>query len=316
MGRSQTWQTIFGVAAAAAGGGLLGTAVNAGGSLGLGSLLGKYSRDAERDADLNGARMAAAAGYNPIEVANFFEKLEAQAGSASRPKGLDAWLSSHPAPGRRVEYVSEDIRFYPPKEYNASTGQFQRIKTLVDSIGPPKMRPATALTPVQAQPRQGLPEGFTDLRTKDFAIAYPRSWQAGRSKQSTALYIVPQGGAARNQNGGIELIAGGMIDFYVPQDGSADLKTATNALLSSLRKGDANVKIEKTEPIQLGGKSGLLTRLKTRSSYQQDPEQIVELYTVMRSAGLWMMALASPVSRAADAESVFRQMTGTIAFTD
>jgi hypothetical protein len=315
MGRSQTWQTIFGVASAAAGGGLLGTAVNAGGSLGLGSLLGKYSRDAERDADLNGARMAAAAGYNPLEVANFFEKLEALGGSASRPKGLDAWLSSHPAPGRRVEYVSEDLQFYPPKEYKAGTGQFERIKNLVDSIGPPKMKPAVALTPVQAQPRQGLPQGFTDLRTKDFAIGYPGRWQSGRSQQGGALYIVPQGGAAKNQKGGIELIAGAMIDIYVSKDG-ADLKGATAAFLGSLRQGDPNVKIEKTESVQLGGKSALLTRLKTRTSYQQDPEQVVNLYTVVRPSGLWMMALATPVSRAADAEPVFRQMIGTVAFTE
>ena len=316
MGRSQTWQTIFGIASAAAGGGLIGTAVNAGGSLGLGSLLGKYSRDAERDADLNGARMAAAAGYNPIEVANFFEKLEAQAGEAGRPKGLDAWLSSHPAPGRRVVYVSEDIQFYPPKQYKSGTGQFDRIKNLVDALPAPKMKPAVALAPVQAQPRQGLPQGFTDLQTKDFAIAYPRSWQAGRSQQSPALYIVPQGGAAKGQNGGIELIAGSMIDFYVPQNGGTDLKAATNALLGSLRQGDTNMKIEKTESVQLGGKPALRTRLKMRTSYQQDPEQVVDLYTVVRPAGLWMMALASPVSRAADAETMFRQMIGTVAFTD
>jgi beta-barrel assembly-enhancing protease len=316
MGRSQIWQTILGAASAAAGGGLLGTAVNAGAGLGVGSLLGKYSRDAERDADLNGARMAAAAGYNPLEVANFFEKLEALSGSASRPKGLDAWLSSHPAPGRRVEYISEDLQFYTPREYKASTGEFTRIKTLVDGIAPPKMKPAVALAPVQAEPRQALPQGFADLQTKDFAIAYPRGWQAGKSQQGGALYIVPQGGAARGPNGGIELITGAMIDYYVPQNGTADLTAITNALLASLRQGDPNMKIEKTQPIQLGGKSALVTRMSTRTSSPRDSQQILELYTVIRTAGLWMMALALPESGAADAERVFRQMIGTVAFTD
>ena len=44
----------------------------------------KFSRDAESDADILGARMMAKAGYNPIEMARFFEKLEAQGGAAAR----------------------------------------------------------------------------------------------------------------------------------------------------------------------------------------------------------------------------------------
>ena len=41
--------------------------------MGVGALLSKYSRSAESDADLNGARMLAAAGYNPLEMARFFD---------------------------------------------------------------------------------------------------------------------------------------------------------------------------------------------------------------------------------------------------
>src|SRR5215813_153048 len=98
MGKAQTWQTILGVAGAAAGvagvgGGLLGTAINTGGSMGVAGVLSKYSRDAERDADLNGARMLAAANYNPVEMARFFETLEEKMGDAARPKGLDAWFA-------------------------------------------------------------------------------------------------------------------------------------------------------------------------------------------------------------------------------
>jgi predicted Zn-dependent protease len=146
MGRAQTWQTILGVAGAAAGmagkgGGLVGTAINTGGSMGVGGILSKHSRDSERDADLNGARMLAAAGYNPIEMAKFFEKLEKQMGPAGSPKGLESWFASHPSPGRRVESVSEEIQFYPKKEYVAETGQFDTIKRLTAAIPPAKMRP-------------------------------------------------------------------------------------------------------------------------------------------------------------------------------
>ncbi|HBY61117.1 MAG TPA: peptidase M48 Ste24p, partial [Solibacterales bacterium] len=60
---------------------------------------------AERDADLLGARMMARAGYNPIEMARFFEKLEAQGGQRG-----PQFLSSHPNPGNRVQSVENEIR--------------------------------------------------------------------------------------------------------------------------------------------------------------------------------------------------------------
>jgi Zn-dependent protease with chaperone function len=321
MGRSQTWQTILGLAGAAAdmtgkSGGLVGTAINTGGTLGVGGILSKYSRDAERDADLNGARMLAAAGYNPLEMARFFEKLEAAMGAGARSKGLETWFASHPSPGRRVEAVSDDIRFYPAKEYGADTGQFDKIKGLVASIPPPKMKPAAALQPIQAQPRQGLPQGFKDLRTKDFAIAYPEGWQAGQAQAGGSLFLVPQGGAAKSQQGGIELIAGAMIDYYSPAGGSQELEAVTKALLQSLQQADPNMKVENSEPASVGGKPGKLTRLTTRTSHTQDPEQMVQLYSVARPAGLWTLALAFPKSRFAEAEPIWRQIVQTVAFAD
>ena len=323
MGRANTWQTILGVGEAAAGmagGGWKGTliqqAANIGGSVGAMSMLSRYSRGAERDADLNGARMIAAVGYNPIELARFFDKLEAVTGADGQPKGLDAWFSSHPNSGKRVQYVSEDIQFYPQKSYTTSTGQFEHIKKVVASIPPPKMRPAMALQPVKAEPRQGLPQGFGDLHMKDLAVAYPSDWKCGQAQQGGGVYIVPEGGAAQSQNGGLELILGGLIDYYPLPGDSSDLKTATSAMLKSLQQGDQHLKIEKTESVTVGGKQALLTRLKTRTSYQQDPDQEVELYTVVRPAGLWTFALAAPASRFGKAEPIFRQMIQTVKFAD
>jgi Zn-dependent protease with chaperone function len=322
MGRTQTWQTVLGVAGAAAGmaggttGGLIGAATNTGGSLAVGGVLSKYSRDAERDADLNGARMLAAAGYNPLEMARFFEKLEGEMGKASQPKGLDAWFASHPAPGHRVEAVSNDIQFYPAKQYASDTGQFDKIKTLVASIPAPKMKPAAALQPIKGQPRQGLPQGFADLRTKDFTIAYPAGWQAGQAQAGGSLYIMPQGGATKTQQGGIELIAGAMIDYYPPAGASQELEAATKALLESLQKSDTKMKIGKVEKVNVGGKAGMVAHLTTQTSYAQDPEQVVQLYSVVRPAGLWTLTLAVPLARLAEGEPILLHMLQTVAFAE
>ena len=56
-------------------GSILGQLAQLGIGLGANSVLLKYSRDAERQADALGARIMAQAGYNPIEMGRFFEKL-------------------------------------------------------------------------------------------------------------------------------------------------------------------------------------------------------------------------------------------------
>ncbi len=259
--------------------------------------------------------MVAAVGYDPIELARFFDKLEALAGG-SEPKGIDAWFASHPNSVKRVQYVSDDIKFYPQKTYSASTGKFENIKKLVSALPAPKMKPAAALQPIQAQPRQNLPQGFSDLQLKDFAVAYPSSWKPGKAQQGGGVYIVPEGGAKQSQSGGAELILGGLVDYFPMPDEKSDLKTATAALLKGLQAGDQQLKIEGTESATVGGKQALLSRLKTRTSYEKDPDQVVQLYTVVRPAGLWMFALAAPPSLYKEAEPMFRQMIQTLKFAD
>lgn len=126
--------------------------------------------------------------------------------------------------------------------------------------------------------------------------------------------MVPQGGVAKSQNGGIELIAGAMIDYFVPQDGNTDLRSSTNALLDSLQKGDPDLRVERTEQMQVGGRPALFTRLTTRSSYRQDPEQIVYFFSVVRPAGLWTMAMAYPRSQFGGAEQTLKQILESVEF--
>jgi hypothetical protein len=178
------------------------------------------------------------------------------------------------------------------------------------------MKPAMAMRPVEPQPRQGLPKGFADLQLKDFAVAYPGSWKPGQSQQGGAIYIVPQGGVAQSQSAGVELILGCMIDYYRIPDESSDLKAATSAFLKTAQQGDRELRIERTQAAVIGGKEALFTRLKTRTSYQKDPDQDVLLYTVIRPAGLWTFALAAPKSLFRDAEPIFQQVIQTVKFAD
>lgn len=76
------------------------------GGVGLNTLFLKFSRDAENQADAVGARMLAEAGYDPIEMARFFDNL---------PRGPNgpSFLSDHPALGDRASAVAEMRRGLP-----------------------------------------------------------------------------------------------------------------------------------------------------------------------------------------------------------
>jgi beta-barrel assembly-enhancing protease len=327
MGKQQTWGTLFGIAGAALGAatssggacGMLCQAGQLGTGLGGSALLSKFSRGFERDADLNGARMMASVGYNPMGLPTFFEKLYAKSGTSAEPSGLAAWMSSHPATGSRVQYVSEDIKFYPKREYTADTGKFPAVKQLVASIGPPKLKPPALLQAKQgAKPRTNLPQGFKDYQANGFAIAYPGAWGAGQVKGGSSVYVVPQGGAVQSQSGAVELLAGGMIDYYVPDAGaaSAKLDTSTGEFIAALRKDDPNLRAESPGQATVGGKPALLTRLTAKTSSKQEADQVVLLYTVARDAGLWYLVLASPSSRAGEFDPIFKQIVGTVQFPD
>jgi Zn-dependent protease with chaperone function len=318
MSKQQTWQTIMGVVGAAAGMtgggecGLLCQAIQMGGGLTENAVLMRFSRDHERDADLNGARMMAAAGYNPLELAHFFEKIQAEQGTSAAPKGLASFLSDHPNPGNRIQYIEDDIQFYPKRQYNAATGEFTQIKQIVEALPPPKKKPGALLQPVQGKARQGLPSGYKDLETQGFAIGYPGTWQAGAAQTGGSIFVVPQGGAAKSQTGGVELILGAMLDYYEPKNGKPDLQASTAEYLQSLKQGDSNMRLETPKQVQLAGKPGLMTKLTTKTSNQAEPDQVVYLYTAVQGDLLFSLAVAAPPSKLSEAEPVFNQMIGTL----
>jgi len=99
-------------------------------SLGLagpGSLFLKFNRDAELQADVEGARLLAAAGYDPRDMARFFESLAEREGDASKaPETAD----DHPRPAQRAAAIDELL---PTLEVSASpvrdTEDFRQMKS-------------------------------------------------------------------------------------------------------------------------------------------------------------------------------------------
>jgi predicted Zn-dependent protease len=102
-------------------------AINVGGS----AYLAKFSRSAEREADLTAIDYVVKAGIHPQGLVTMFEELASMA--RSNPGLLDAWFSSHPQAEDRAQYVATRISQYPAGSLsnlrtNSSTyPQFQRL---------------------------------------------------------------------------------------------------------------------------------------------------------------------------------------------
>ena len=132
LSKTQLFQLPALFAGAALGSGTLGQIVDSGLGLGLNGLFLRYSRDDESQADALGARIMAAGGYDPVEMARFFEKLENKADS-----GVPEFLSDHPSPGNRADEVSAVVRTLAPRSYRYRTGKFARAKQRIHQLPAP-----------------------------------------------------------------------------------------------------------------------------------------------------------------------------------
>jgi predicted Zn-dependent protease len=122
------------------GGSMMGQLAQLGIGLGANSVLLKFSRTAESQADLMGSHLMAESGYNPIEMARFFEKLNAEGGQRA-----PQFLSDHPNPENRQKAIEEEITRLPQQSYGYQTGEFERMKQVVAKMHEPKP-PAPAQT--------------------------------------------------------------------------------------------------------------------------------------------------------------------------
>ncbi len=102
--------------------------------LAAGGALMKFSRDAEREADLLGARIMHSAGYDPRGMITFFEKLERM--RRGQPHLLEKFFSSHPSPSERRSNLSRVVAAMPPRyDRGDSSPEFFQAKARLSSRG-------------------------------------------------------------------------------------------------------------------------------------------------------------------------------------
>lgn len=233
-------QIAAGVLLGGAGGELAGEGIGL--TAGLGFL--KMSRGAEREADLLGVGILYDAGYDPHGMSQFFETIQAKYG-----RGGSQFLSDHPNPGNRTEYVDKEVSTFVPKpKYITDTPAFTRIHAQVAGMRAYTSKEIASGVWRRQTPNQTVDVGVNqvaaetaaptpaDMNTSEnwkpftgsgYSLQIPGNWQA-YGDQSAAMFA-PSGGIARGASGasGNVIINGALTDRYQPQstgslDGSLD----------------------------------------------------------------------------------------------
>src|SRR5882672_742915 len=129
-------------------GGTWGQVISQGTQFGIGTYFLKFSREYEKQADLQGAQIMARAGYDPRDMANMFKTIEKQGGS-----GGPQWLSDHPNPGNRYEYINQEAQALRVLNPIRDSRAFDQAKAHL------KQLPAAPTTEAATKNRTGRPTG-------------------------------------------------------------------------------------------------------------------------------------------------------------
>ena len=269
---------LAGIVGAVAGqaGGTLGSLAQVGIQLGAGTLILKYSRGDEAQADAVGAIIMWKAGYNPVELANFFEKLQAQGGGS-----VPQFLSDHPSPGNRKDAIQKEIAEWPVRKYSGDSAEFAGVRkhtATVQSYSAQEIADgaksgrwaaenrqngavfADAPAAAAAQPAvvpsvpltQVLPsENFRATDLGALRIDRPENWDVTAAQQTSAT-IAPRAGVSPSA------VAYGVV-IRLGQTPSANMSAnqLTAAIVQNLRSGDSRMRqVGDIEPITASGISG------------------------------------------------------------
>src|SRR6516165_3684986 len=311
-------------------GGILGGAAWAAasgvGQFAASSLLLRYSRGAETQADVMGTQVLYDCGYDPRAMAAFFETLNAAEAEGKAPP---EFFSDHPNPDHRIERVDQEIKKMggAPVGAQKDSMEFQEIKREVMALPlPPKNKPGAKNTSPRsggssAPPHAGTlkvgppSRNLTALKFAKASLAYPDNWKNFSKKNDLAL--VPVGGVVDTGNGQAA-IACGMLASVArieskPPVGSDPATAYHQKVIEALEQSNEGMQVkEEPKEIAVGGQRGLSTYLRNES-----PIGGLEtdwLVTVTRPDGLYYFVFVAPDRHYDQFKGAFESILASVLF--
>jgi len=311
----------------------------------LNSLMLKYSRTDESQADIMGTQILYDSGYDPRGMGQFLEKIQA----LDQGKHRVAFFSDHPSPDRRVERVAEEVDKLGGARSGSKTNsrEFDEIKRYIQSMPAPQARRG------QGRPLQGdngnpadgnrgrnssqpdwPSERFITLNTSLLRINYPDNWKA--YGQGDAASIAPRGGLVDDGNGNQALAYGVIVNIYQPhidgyrqqlqgrdygegsgqnssQGSATALEQATDQLVAEFRLSNRNMRVIRYhDGIRVDDENALSTYLSNDSPIAGGGRETDWLITLQHLDGLLFIVFTAPERDFQSYESTFQQMLRSV----
>jgi hypothetical protein len=292
-------------------GGTLGQLEQEGVQMGARTLMLKYSRTDEAQADHVGAIILYRAGYNPQALADFFKTLEAQGGTPPQ------FLSDHPNPGNREAAIQKEIAPWPPQHYVGDSPEFAKVRQHASGLKsytseeiaqgaksgqwePVNKKSGAVFAPAgfaasnSSQARTASPmvnrvslndvapsSNFLLLDLGPLKIARPENWEViPPKKKGQALTIAPREGIAQNGIG-----YGVVINAIAVNNKQATIDQVTEAIVRAIEGTSGETRaLGNPADVQVAGARGRTVHLQSTSEFpgangqpQQERDQLVTI---------------------------------------
>jgi Zn-dependent protease with chaperone function len=286
-------------------GGTAGQVIAQGTQFGLGTAFLRFSREFERDADLEGSHIMARAGYDPRDMAAMFKTIEQQDKSRA-----PQWLSDHPNPGNRAEYITREARLLQV-EGGRDSGQLQTMKAELERL-PPAQTTEQIMRNAQRQQGGGangesgvgtsgalspnVEPPSSSFKTYDvgnvFRVSVPANWRQLQGNTNSVTFA-PEGGFGSAQ--GSSVFTHGVEMGIAVAQASGDLRAATDQLVQGLAQSNPGLQAEgNSQPVSFAGRQGLQVRLRNVSEATGKPEVVVLTTALLDDGNLFYSIGVAP----------------------
>ena len=298
-------------------GGRTGDVVSGVGQFGFGAAFLKYSREYEKQADILGAQIMARTGYDPRAMASMFQTIEREGGS----RGPE-WLSNHPNPGNRVEYINREAQSLRVQNAINDTREFQNVQARLRSMSPApsteevarsggNRNPAGTSGTVRPGGRVEAPSTrYTTYNEGNlFRVSVPSNWRELPSE--TQVTFAPEGGYGSISN---QAVTTHGVQIGVARNETHDLRQATDELLASLAQSNRGMgRPSGYTRVNIGGRSGLRTVVGNNAD--NTGREGLAIYTTQLSDGsLFYIIGIAPENEFSGYQNVFQRIASSIRF--
>ncbi len=305
--------SVLGQIAGAIIGGGWGQVVSGASQFGFGAAFLRFSREYEKQADIEGSQIMAAAGYDPRDMANVFRRIEQEGGP-----GGPQWLSDHPNPGNRVQYITEEAQQLRVQNPVRDTRAFEQVQAHL------KRLPRAPTTEEAVKNRSGggtagtsggdvpRPSGRVEppssrYRTYTegnlFRVSIPSNWRELSS--SNSVTFAPEGAYGQG------IVTHG-VEFGLARSQSRNLEDATDQLLQSLARSNPDLsRPSRYDRVNIDGNRGLRAVLSNVSS-TGERETLAVFSTQLRDGRLFYAIAVAPANAFNAYSSTFDRILSSV----